>query len=141
MSSFPPATRSCVDLVHQQLLSPRPRLPSSSSTRQKLWLRNIATARREYGKTLVVDTIPTTNGSRSCLRRAQHRWAWIWGFLAPGDIAHGHAIFSSTNFHNLERIEGAAATPLRGGAASSCILDSRAVDISNVPAWRGWVWR
>ena len=41
VSCFPLA--GCVDLVHQQL-SPRRRLPSSSSTRQKLWLRNIAAA-------------------------------------------------------------------------------------------------
>ena len=54
VSCFPLA--GCVDLVHQQL-SPRRRLPSSSSTRQKLWLRNIAAA-------LIVDTITTTTSQR-----------------------------------------------------------------------------
>ena len=55
----------CVDLVHQ-LLSPRRRLPSSSSTRQKLWLRNIAAA-------LIVDTITTTTcDCFDCFRDRTH---------------------------------------------------------------------
>ena len=54
VSSFPLA--GCVDLVHQQL-SPRRRLPSSSATRQKLRLGNIAAA-------LIVHTITTTASQR-----------------------------------------------------------------------------
>ena len=59
VSSFPPA--GWFGVVHQQL-SPRRRVPSSSSTRRKLWLRNMATA-------LVVDYITTTASKRGVMMR------------------------------------------------------------------------